>query len=148
MILSDEYVSSRLAVELSSEMGYDEPTDHFYEIQGNGTYTFHAGENDNWNQYLCKVSAPTIYEVMRWFRERWNVNVIIDGSYVDGWMFSIYIIGKPKALKTGVGSSYLSAANDAIAAVIEIVETNTLNRNHESVRDRRNLQGNWIFDEY
>ena len=89
--MTQEFVTNELAVKLK-EIGFDEPCFAFYE---KNTHFMLVGSNKISNIALEKseaCAAPTYSQVLRWFRQRHNVNAQLTTTY-GHW--DLYIPSSP-----------------------------------------------------
>ena len=150
MISKDDELLDYETCKLLKEAGFDEPCEHLYEtaIRHNGEDLSFDDEMDlksegrgNEIEYIeggqignmynrnsfdvmedCKcVSAPDIYEVMRWFRRKHNINIIVDyNGDISQWCWSVTdcSTGYPRPYD-GLGGTFEDAAKNAIANCLE-----------------------------
>lgn len=73
------------------------------------------------------VSAPDIYEAMRWLRKKHNINIMVDyNGDVAQWCWSVTdcSTGDPRPYD-GLGDTFEDAAKNAILAMCLVLKTET-----------------------
>ena len=75
--MENQFVSYKQAV-LLKELGFDEPCLKYWN--GIGEY-FDQKDWFNWNQSEKFISIPLKQQVLRWFREKYNIIGLIEGGF-------------------------------------------------------------------
>jgi hypothetical protein len=109
--MKEQFLDYRQAFHLK-ELGFDEPCFGYYESDETLQIIKHPSNQDNRNSLFLdcnktnnvKISAPTKWQCLKWFREKHGLNYFIDcvgpkdgyQAFVDGYIYSSFLGEKCK----------------------------------------------------
>jgi len=109
-----------LNAELLKTAGYNSKCRYYYNKFG----SLYIGDNTNKRfEYSQYYSAPNLFDVLSWFRNEKNINIVILSDDYITWTY--YIIKKGNNLKNSIkeilSGEYNNVLNDAIYNTLKII---------------------------
>lgn len=139
---NEDYVSYELALKLK-KCGFDEPCDHYYNIEFKNDTNIHYSINRNYNNIGKRCcSAPLLYQAHKWLREVKNIIVdvspdwdpedyCLEGYLTGEWYFTVWKDGDrvycnfdPNAVEERIWmfEKYEQALSAGIDSALELIE--------------------------
>ena len=124
---TEDYVSYPLALALKKH-GFDEPCRHHYDIEDAPEGCYWEGcslHKKNHNEDIPKFSAPTLWQVQKWLRDKRKIDIELRVWLVgDTREYRPYIMPPKKHdfIAYPPEKSYESALSAGIAAALELIE--------------------------
>lgn len=128
--MKKQFVTYEIALKLK-ELGFDEPCICGYNSYGalkNNLAMTHGELSDyiSTDKYDVKVNAPLYQQVIDWFREKYNLNIIINANSMNSFTSMIYELEKDSCLISIIPykqySTYYEAREQVILKIIEIIK--------------------------
>jgi hypothetical protein len=124
--MKEQFVPYELALRLK-ELGFDEPCISHYTVYGKFSNDYSAPRKYNSEFELGSyISAPTLSQAFRWFREKYGLDSFCRQTTLDGRSyFKISKIETDEIIKgySNFTTTYESAELACLDKLIEIVET-------------------------
>lgn len=128
--MKKQFVTYEIALKLK-ELGFDEPCICGYNSYGalkNNLAMTHGELSDyiSTDKYDVKVNAPLYQQVIDWFREKYNLNIIINANSMNSFTSMIYELDEDSCLISIIPykqySTYYEAREQVILKIIEIIK--------------------------
>lgn len=117
----EDYVSLEVAKKLK-EIGYEYITDWAYNLKFNNLELHHES-NVRFPKHI--VSAPTLYEVQKWLRVKYNIDVlpIIREESLPKKDYCCYIYKDAKVVgcKVAYGDDFYECMNDSLLEALKLI---------------------------
>ena len=126
--MKDQFVTYEIAKQLK-ELGFDEECFGYYHVNEGYIkgYAFCYSENTRTSD--CSILAPLWQQVIDWFREKYNINILIAPVYslgeLKGYVFNFGLItmsNLSEVFKNGQFETFEEAREQAILKAIELCQ--------------------------
>ena len=122
---NEDYVSYDVA-KILKEIGYDVPTQTYYDANGSFNQGVFSIENSKrGNNGFC--SAPSLYDVQKLLRNKYNLSLEPMSKNDLKWMTDIYLINESKYVDSSDDyATFEESLNDAIKKALDYIKENNL----------------------
>lgn len=126
--MNEDYCSYELSKALK-KCGFDEPCDHYWykvytdsdkmEMRQGKTMDYN---NDDW--FVPHCSAPTLWQVQKWLREKWGIYAYCEPNCLKKWFARAIDLAKNEDLLFDgeMFDSFEKATEYAISAALELIK--------------------------